>query len=161
MILDLLCLDTLGSWFSTCCPGVLPQHTNVTCLSSLISTLLAASSSRCAPRGARSTGVRSQVSLAVFRVHHRIRLPPILVGWLVIEVEQLFTVLEQWRTAVQKINWALSRSNHTKCYPSIWLIFVIIRFNLPPRITVALHPRYTPAVSPLSCAIEICHVVGL
>ena len=34
---------------------------------------------------------------------------------LVIEVEQLFIVLEQWRTAVPKINWALSRSNHTKC----------------------------------------------
>ena len=49
-----------------------------------------------------------------------------LVGWLVIEVEQLFTVLEQWRTAVPKIDWALSRSNHTKCYPSMWLIFVII-----------------------------------
>ena len=44
----------------------------------------------------------------------------------IIEVEQLFTVLEQWRTAVPKINWALSRSNHTKCYPSMWLIFVII-----------------------------------
>ena len=47
-------------------------------------------------------------------------------GWLVIEVEQLFTVLEQWRTAAPKINWALSRLNHTKCYPSMWLIFVII-----------------------------------
>ena len=31
---------------------------------------------------------------------------------LVIEVEQLFTVLEQWRTAVPKINWALSQSTH-------------------------------------------------
>ena len=36
----------------------------------------------------------------------------------VIQTEQLFTVLEQWITAVPKVNWALSRSNHTKCYPS-------------------------------------------
>ena len=31
----------------------------------------------------------------------------LFVGWLVIEVEQLFTVLEQWRTAVPKIKWTL------------------------------------------------------
>ena len=42
-----------------------------------------------------------------------------------IEVEQLFTVLQQWRTAVPKVDWAPSRSNHTKCYPSMWIIFVM------------------------------------
>ena len=45
---------------------------------------------------------------------------------IVVEVEQLFTVLEQWRIAVPKINWAWSRSNHTKCYPPMWLILMII-----------------------------------
>ena len=61
---------------------------------------------------------------------------------LVIEVEQLFTVLEQWRTAIPKINWALSRSNHTKCYPSMWLIFVIEHgWRWPP-------PEKSPQPSP-------------
>ena len=44
---------------------------------------------------------------------------------MVIKVEQLFTVLEQWRTVVPKVNWALSRSIHTKCYPAMWLKFLI------------------------------------
>ena len=37
-------------------------------------------------------------------------LPRVLVGWLVIEVEQLFNVLKQWTTAVPAR--ALSRTNH-------------------------------------------------
>ena len=44
--------------------------------------------------------------------------------WLVIEVEQLFSVLKQWKTvSYLKKLWALSRTNHNKWCPSLRLIW--------------------------------------